>query len=254
MNTQVLMKARKNAGFAILALAGLAALAIILATSAANANRQPGRGRMTKALQQSVAQSTQSSDAPQIILDQEAQTALAEIIESERSAYGGNGSADAKTIRFDVAESGRQFTPDETPLFPDGLPAYGNEFITEGYIYPQGTLNGANGVNPDGSPEFPNKVIGRWFCRGWHVGQGAHTTNGPWVVTHQLYDFGSQAGRSTITTDGFELPEENTPVLRAITGGTGAYALARGEARQSFLGFNQSNGVSLRYEIRAAVR
>ncbi|MGH9937305.1 MAG: hypothetical protein ACREAM_13745 [Blastocatellia bacterium] len=85
-----------------------------------------------------------------------------------------------RTIRFDVAENGKKFTPDETPVFSDGLPAYGAEFITEGYIYPEGTLNGANGVNP----------------------------------------------------------------VRAITGGTGAYALARGENRQSFLGFNQSNGVS----------
>jgi len=128
------------------------------------------------------------------------------------------------------------------------------EFITEGYIHPEGSLNGSNGVNPDGSPEFPDRVIGRWFCRGWHVGEGAHTTKGPWVATQQIFDFGSQAGRSTITTDGFELPEENVPIMRAITGGTGAYSLARGEARQSFLGFNQSNGVGLRHEIKVMLR
>jgi hypothetical protein len=174
--------------------------------------------------------------------------------EIQKAASKTGGHFDIRNIHFDVAENGGRFTPDDTPLFPDGVPAYGNEFITEGYIYPPGTLNGANGVKPDGSPEFPDRVIGKWFCRGWHVGEGGHTMKGPWVVTHQLYDFGPQAGRSTIATDGFELPEENAPILRAITGGTGAFALARGEAAQTFLGFNQSNGVSLRYELKVMVK
>jgi len=74
--------------------------------------------------------------------------------------------AAGKPFRVDIAENGTRFSPDETPAFPDGLPAYGAEFITEGYIYPAGTLTGPNGANPDGSPEFPNRVIGRWVCRG----------------------------------------------------------------------------------------
>jgi hypothetical protein len=57
-----------------------------------------------------------------------------------------------------------------------------------------------------------------------------------------------------LSLNGFELPEENAPILRAVTGGTGAYSLARGEARQAFLGFNQSNGVSLQQEIKVMVR
>ncbi len=255
MNTYVSMKVSKSTVLTILAaMAVLAVLATTLALGAASANRQQGRGRMSKASGQSDAQSTQSPDTQQVVLDQEAQTALAGIIKSERGVNSINSLFDTRNIRFDVAENGKKFTPDETPVFPDGLPAYGNEFITEGYIYPEGTLNGATGANPDGSPEFPNQVIGRWYCRGWHVGEGAHTTKGPWVVTHQLYDFGPQEGRSTIVTDGFELPEENVPILRAIIGGTGAFAQARGEARQTFLGFNQSNGVSLRYELRVTVR
>ena len=35
------------------------------------------------------------------------------------------------------------------------MPAYGNPFVTEGYLYPSGTLGGSNGVLPDGRPEFP---------------------------------------------------------------------------------------------------
>ena len=157
-----------------------------------------------------------------------------------------------KPLRLEIAENGTRFSPDETPVFDDGLPAYGNEFLTEGYIYPAGTLSGPNGVNPDGSPEFPNKVIGRWYCRGWHVGDGAHTVSGPWVITHQLFDLDNTPGRITIATDGFETPEVGAPVDRAITGGTGVFSEIRGDSTQVFLGFNPSFGVSLRVEIRPA--
>jgi hypothetical protein len=157
--------------------------------------------------------------------------------------------AGAKTLRFDVAENGLKFTFDETPLFPDGLPAFGDEFITEGYIYPVGTINGSNGVNPDGSPEFPDQVIGKWSCRGWHVGDGAHTVTGPWVATTQIYDLSSQPGSETIVSDGFELADIDVPIIRAITGGTGPWAQARGEVMQTLLGFNQLNGVNIRYEV-----
>jgi hypothetical protein len=172
---------------------------------------------------------------------------------------GGVNPAGAKVIRFDVAENGTRFALDETPVFGDGLPAYGNEFITEGYVYPYGTLAvGAdgvvNGVNPDGTPEFPDKVIGRWTCRGWHVGEGAHTATGPWVVTQQLFDMDGEAGRQTLTTEGYELVDVNVPVRRAVTGGTGANASAGGEATQTFLGFNGSAGTASRHVFRLAKR
>jgi hypothetical protein len=160
----------------------------------------------------------------------------------------------ARILRFDVAENAKRFVFDDTPLVDNGagkkVPGYANEFITEGYIYPHGTLNGSNGVLADGSPEFPEKVIGRWTCRGWHVGEGALTKTGPWVITHQLYDFGKTPGNVTLTTDGLELVDLNVPVRRAITGGTGPYAQARGEAIQTMLGFNQLEGANLRLILR----
>jgi len=86
-----------------------------------------------------------------------------------------------KVLKFDVAEDFTRFSVDETPVFEeDGLPVYGNPFITQGHIYPEGTLscneNGCNGVLEDGSPEFPDKVMGQWTCWGYHIGDGAHTT------------------------------------------------------------------------------
>ena len=87
----------------------------------------------------------------------------------------------------------------------------------------KGTLNGSNGVLPDGSPEFPEKVIGEWICHGWFIGDGAHTTSGPMVVTSQIYQLGGDYGDVTITSEGYEPSEINKEIKRAITGGTGQY-------------------------------
>lgn len=161
---------------------------------------------------------------------------------------------DTRFLQFDVSENAKRFIFDETPLFADGSPAYGNEFVTEGYIYPLGTLDNADGVNADGSPQFPDKVIGRWICRGWHVGEGAKTVTGPWVVTNQFYDFGAKHGQSSLVTDGVELVDIGVPINRPISGGTGQFAESRGEATQTMIGFNQLNGVKLRFTVRIVNR
>ncbi len=153
------------------------------------------------------------------------------------------------TLAIEIAENGTRFIPDETPVFDDGLPAAGAEFITEGYIYPAGTLtcedNECNGVLENGDPEFPDLVMGTWICRGWHINDGGHTERGPWVVTTQIYDFGETAGNKTIVTDGFEGPEYDTVTTRAIVGGTGQYSNVRGVQTQELLGWNGSIGVGL---------
>jgi hypothetical protein len=166
-------------------------------------------------------------------------------------------------LRVEVAENGTLFVPDTEPVV-DGLPAYGGEFITSGYLYPDGTLTcsvvdpetgalGCNGVNADGSPEFPDKVIGTWTCRGWHVGDGAFTESGAWVATSQIFSFtpeiAQEYGLRTITTDGFESPEP-VQVRRAVTGGTGIFSGVSGEQLQTFLGWNPSVGVSLEVRFR----
>lgn len=158
-------------------------------------------------------------------------------------------------LKFDAAENMARFVWDAPPVDPNKPPQYGSPFITEGYIYPHGTLVGhtattpGNGVLANGDPEFPSLVIGRWTCRGWFVGQGAATTTGPLVITHQLFDLGRKVGEKTICTDGIELVDVNVPVLRAITGGTGPYAAARGQVEQVFLGTNVTLGVNLRFAV-----
>ena len=155
-----------------------------------------------------------------------------------------------EVLRFDVAEDATRFVFDDAPVLDNGFPAYGNSFITRGYIYPAGTLNGSNGVNPDGSPQFPDLVLGEWVCRGWFVGEdGAAASSGEFVITTQLYNFGTELGEETLVSDGWELADVGVPVARAITGGTGRFSNVGGEAKQEFLGFNATEGVNLTFEL-----
>jgi hypothetical protein len=155
-----------------------------------------------------------------------------------------------EVLRFDVAEDPTRFVFAPTPVDADGLPAYGNYFITQGYLYPEGTLNGSEGVLADGKLQFPDKVLGEWTCWGSHVGEGAKTKTGPIVVTTQLYRLGDRAGDRTVVTEGYELADVGVPVKRAITGGTGRFRSAGGEQVQRLLGFGASNGVKLRVTLR----
>lgn len=157
---------------------------------------------------------------------------------------------EVQVLKFDIAEDGNRFAFDDQPVFDDGMPAYGNSFVTEGYLYPEGTLNGSNGVLPNGEPEFPELVLGTWTCRGWFVNDGAHSETGPIVITTQVFNLGETYGDTTIITDGYELVDFNVPIKRAITGGTGDYVDASGEAVQELLGFTEQMGVNLRYELR----
>ncbi|MBN2700204.1 MAG: hypothetical protein JXR29_01985 [Methylothermaceae bacterium] len=160
-----------------------------------------------------------------------------------------------RILEVEVSENIQRFIFDETPLTTDAngndVPGDGNEFKTEGYIYEPGTLIGdGDGVNPDGSPQYPDRVIGRWTCWGFHVGNGAATETGPVVITHQLFDFGERFGHRSIVTAGFELVDIGEPIQRAITGGTGPYRNARGEVVQTLIGFNGQNGVNLHVRFK----
>jgi len=153
------------------------------------------------------------------------------------------------TIRFEIAEDATRFVWAAAPVDGDGMPAYGTSFVTQGYIYPDGTLDEGTGVLPDGSPEYPNKVLGEWTCRGWFVGEGMQTKTGPMVITTQLYNFGSEYGDATLSTEGYELADVGVAIERAITGGTGPFAHADGDGEQTLLGLNATEGVNLSFAL-----
>ncbi|MFN8677681.1 MAG: hypothetical protein U0Z70_14995 [Thermomicrobiales bacterium] len=157
-------------------------------------------------------------------------------------------------IRFDIAEDGKRFIWDK-PVFDDGLPAHGSTYISQGYIYPEGTLSDTvDGVNADGSPEFPDQVLGQWSCYGWYIGDGAHATQGPWVLSTQLYQFGSEWGGATLTSEGYVLSNTGGTVRRAVTGGTGPFAGARGDLADTNLGLNETEGGNARYAVTLTER
>ena len=162
-----------------------------------------------------------------------------------------NNVAEAETavLEFEVSEDMNRFIFDEAPLFEDGLPAAGNAFITEGYIFVKGTIAANGGVNPDGTPVDPDSVIGRWICKGYLIGDAAHAADGAWVVTTQIYDFDDEIGKDMLVSEGYELAEIGVPIARAITGGTGEFAGASGVMEQTLLGFNASEGVNASFKV-----
>lgn len=179
---------------------------------------------------------------------------------------GGNTLADnrdeskTKIIKFDVVENVSRFIFAKEPVFDDGFPAHGNSFITEGYIYPVGFLNDNPGVTEDGNPTHPEKVLGKWTCRGFFVGKAAHATTGPMVITTQTYDLFDEPGytegqystNKLLISEGYEIVDTNTPISRAITGGTGPFSRSQGIVIQNFLGFNEYMGVRQRFTVKLA--
>ena len=158
-------------------------------------------------------------------------------------------------VEIEIAEDVTSVVFDEAPLFDDGYPAHGNAFITSGYIYPKGTLNGSNGViyDADGSPqpEFPDEVLGTWVCYGRAFGEAAHAATGPWAVSTQIFQFNEAYDNASLITHGFESMEINVPFTRIVTGGSGSFMNASGEVTQQLLGMVEETGA---VNISAAVQ
>jgi hypothetical protein len=159
-----------------------------------------------------------------------------------------------ETLQFDVSEDMTRFVFDKDVTFEDGLPADGSSFITRGYLYEPGTLTcdaegRCDGVNADGSPEFPDKLVGEWICSGYMINDAGHATGGVWVVSTQFFQLGETPGATTLVSQGYELADMGVAISRAITGGTGQYKDARGQGQQTMLGLNATDGVSLRVQL-----
>lgn len=138
----------------------------------------------------------------------------------------------------DVAEDFTKFVP--TKVKPeDTQPERGSFFVTEGRVFPVGTIEG------DGADFDPSQRghVGVWICRGTHLVAGSEIPAASWWVdSAQLFVLGRQA-KEQLTTEGLE---GSGTVTRVVTGGTGNYAGWTGEQRQTFLGLNATGGVNLR--------
>lgn len=142
-------------------------------------------------------------------------------------------------VTVDVAEDFSKFTP--TLVSPgDRQPTRGSFFLTEGRVFPKGTIKG------DGSTFDPNSAgaIGTWLCRGTHLADASAIADGSadvWVATTQNYLFPDD--RLSVATEG---REGSAPSVRTVVGGTGPLRDYVGEQHQQLLGFNTTGGVNLR--------
>jgi hypothetical protein len=147
------------------------------------------------------------------------------------------------TFTVDVAEDlAGKFVP--TFVKPEhGQPERGSFFITEGRLFPAGTIQG------DGSSFHPGQSghIGIWVCRGTHLVAANQIPDASlWVSSAQLFVLGRQ-GKEQLATEGIE---GKGTVTRIVTGGAGNYAGWTGEQVQTFLGFNSTGGVNLRVTFK----
>lgn len=149
-----------------------------------------------------------------------------------------------ETINVEISEDMNLFAFDESKTYDDGMPAHGSGFVTKGFVYPEGTLDGSNGVLADGSPEFPEDVIGEWICYGYMINDAGHAEGGAWVISTQVINFSEEVGSQSVITTGYEFADD-TPISRAVAGGTGEFANARGQATQTMTGLNVTEGVVL---------
>lgn len=138
---------------------------------------------------------------------------------------------------------------------PADHPDYGASFVVQGWIYPRGTLaehGVSSGLNPDGTPEFPDLVIGRWICQGWFIGaDGIFTETGPFVSTTQTYDFDlANPGSKTLVSQGIELIDLDVPFRRAITGGSGVFQKVRGDVTQTAVGTNATGLFNFTFDFQ----
>ena len=161
-------------------------------------------------------------------------------------SLAGFAQADAP-MAFDVAEDHTRIFMTDAPVHENGYPAHGNAFVTQGYIYPAGTLEADTaGVLEDGRPAFPDLVLGTWTCDGYFVGDGAKATTGVWVISRQVFAF---EDGDTIVTQGTEIVDAGVENLRPITGATGDYADHAGGMIQTLLGFSEQMTVNASFRM-----
>lgn len=161
--------------------------------------------------------------------------ALAQDLNAERASR----TREPVVFTVDVAEDlAGKFVP--TFVKPtDTQPERGSFFVTEGRVFPAGTIKG-DGADFD---PYQRGHIGVWFCRGTHLVAASEIPAAPlWVDSAQLYILGRQ-GKEQLSTEGLE---GSGTVTRIVTGGAGNFAGWTGEQKQTFLGVNATGGVNLR--------
>jgi len=178
----------------------------------------------------------------------------------------GAAAAQARTFTIDIAgDCNRFITEGKGHLDPELNPVFGDNFVQEGIIYEGGTFETYCpetldcGLLEDGTPEFPERVIGKWTCYGAFIGDGLATSEGAWIASTQFYEFGAEKvaqdvftpGRHGLVSHGTERVDFE-PWRGAVTGGFGKFKRATGQVEQVKVGFNQTTceNFVLTFDIR----
>jgi hypothetical protein len=175
--------------------------------------------------------------------------ALAPLALAQAGGAGSRPDREVIELTVDVAEdlNGKFVSTFVKP--EDTQPERGSFFVSEGRVFPAGTIQG-DGADFD---PYQRGHIGVWIVRGTHLVPAAAIPAADWwVTTAQLFVLGRQ-GVDQIASEGLESSET---ITRIVSGGTGNFAGWVGEQRQTFLGVNSTGGVNLRvtFILRKAVR
>ena len=163
---------------------------------------------------------------------------------STKSDDGRHSDARWKTLVIDVAEDARTASLN-TASPTDTGPKRGATAISNGKIYPGGTIAAGDGLDID----TLTGSIGTWISRGTfnvdlsQILAGAH----PALSSTEYYLFtrtGVSDGEEALFSEG---PEFGATTHRVVLGGTGRYRGVIGEVQQETLGNNSTGFSNFRY-------
>jgi hypothetical protein len=135
--------------------------------------------------------------------------------------------------------------------------------MQEGFIYKAGTLakhcagGDGCGLNPDGTPQFPDAVLGKWTCYGSFVARARPPPRAHGCTRRRSSSSGRSRssrtcfspGEHTLLSVGPEPVDLGAPFSRAISGGTGKFRSALGELVQTKIGFNPTTCENFTFEF-----
>lgn len=128
-------------------------------------------------------------------------------------------------------------------------------FIVEGHIYKKGTFEYygfESGIKSSGAPEFLDRLMGKWTCKGWYINRGPETKTGYYIDSTHTYELDSRTALSRIlTSNGKEKIEMHESFSRVLCSGMGSYSKVKGgNVTQTNVGINQTGAFNYIFKFK----
>jgi len=158
-------------------------------------------------------------------------------------------------LEFDICCNGHSFRDLNGDANDDGLNYNKKSVMVEGYIYKKGTFEYygyESGVKVDGKPEFLERLIGKWICKGWYINKGKEATTGHYIDSIHTYDLDSGTSLSRVLeSSGKEMIDLHTPFNRMLSPGKGAYSRVKGgNVIQINVGTNKTQSLNYTFKFK----